>query len=253
MLRTLVLACSLLSTSAPAQNFEVASIKPSPPMDPNRPMGGIQTPRGTGRLNAMSASVRMLIMSAYEVQDFQVSGGPRWADSELYDIVAKADGNATRPQLMLMLRALLADRFKLVLRHETKDVPIFELVVAKGGPKLREDTESPGQRIGMTGIGKLIAQRTSLATFAGFLGRIAGRPVVDKTGLQANYTFKLDWVPSEGEGGLRGPVPSDSAPLDTNGPSLSTAIQEQLGLRLQPAKGPVESLVIEKVEKPTGN
>ena len=92
-----------------------------------------------------------------------------------------------------------------------------------------------------------------MATFAGFLGRIAGRPVVDKTGLPANYTFKLDWVPSAGEAGLRGPVPSDSAPLDTNGPSLSTAIQEQLGLRLQSAKGPVESLVIEKVEKPTEN
>jgi uncharacterized protein (TIGR03435 family) len=198
----------------------------------------------------------MLIMFAYDVKDFQVSGGPGWADSEAYDIVAKAEGNATRAQLRLMLQALLKDRFKLVLRQETKDAPIYELVVAKGGSKIREDTAETRHRIALTGPGKLIAVGTSVAPFVQILGTLAGRPVVDKTGLASNYTFQLNWTPAVGEGGLMGPPRPDGAPvapLDSNGPSLFTAIQEQLGLRLQSAKGPVESLVIEKAEKPTEN
>jgi bla regulator protein blaR1 len=195
----------------------------------------------------------MLITFAYDVKDDQVSGGPGWANSESYDIVAKGDGNATRAQLRLMLQALLKDRFKLTLRHETKDVPIYELVVAKGGLKIQEDTESPRQRMAMTGPGKIMAQKTSLTPFAEFLGRFAGRPVVDKTGLTSTYTFKLNWTPAVGEGGLPGPPPPDVAPPDSNGPSLFTALQEQLGLRLQSAKGPVESLVIEGAEEPTEN
>jgi bla regulator protein blaR1 len=195
----------------------------------------------------------MMIIFAYDVKDFQVSGGPGWANSETYDIVAKGDGNATRPQLRLMLQALLKDRFKLALRQETKDAPIYELVVAKGGLKIQEDTTSPRSRSGMTGPGKFIAQKTSLAMFAQFLGTLAGRPVVDNTGLASTYSFKLDWTPEVGEGGPLGPAPLDAVPPDSNRPSLFTALQEQLGLRLQSAKGPVESLVIEKAEKPTEN
>jgi uncharacterized protein (TIGR03435 family) len=252
MLRTVVSACMLLSASAGAQSFEVASIKPSPPMSPDRPISGVQTPGG-GRLNTLSTPLRMLIMFAYDVKDFQISGGPGWANSESYDIVAKADGNATRPQLKLMLQALLKDRFKLALRHETMDAPIYELVVAKGGPKLQEDTTPARQRIAMTGVGKVMAEKASLAAFAGLLGTLAGRPVVDKTGLPGTYTFQLNWTPAVGERGLPGPARPDVAPLDSNGPSLFTALQEQLGLRLQSAKGSVESLVIEKAEKPTEN
>jgi uncharacterized protein (TIGR03435 family) len=195
----------------------------------------------------------MLITFAYNVKDFQLSGGPGWANSELYDIVAKGDGNATRPQLRLMLQALLKDRFKLALRRETKDVPIYELVVAKGGPKIQEDTTSPRQRLAMTGVGKLIAQKTLLSVFAEFLGTLTGRPVVDKTGLPSTYTFKLEWTPAVGEAGPPGPARPDVTPLDSSGPSLFSALQEQLGLRLQSAKGPVESLVIEAAEKPTEN
>src|SRR5215469_2621881 len=137
MLRSVVSACMLLSASAGTQSFEVASIKPSPPMSADRPIRGIQTPGG-GRLNTLSTSLRMMIMFAYNVKDYQVSGGPGWADSESYDIVAKAEGNATRPQLRLMFQALLKERFKLALRQGTKDAPIYELVVAKGGSKLQE-------------------------------------------------------------------------------------------------------------------
>jgi uncharacterized protein (TIGR03435 family) len=242
----------LFSTSAGAQSFEAASIKPSQPASADRQVSGFQTPGG-GRLNTLSTSLRMLVMFAYDVKDFQVSGGPGWANSEAYDIVAKAEGNATRPQLRLMLQALLKDRFRLELRHETKDAPVYELVVAKGGPKIQEDTTSPRQRIAITGVGKLMAQKALLAAFAQFLETIAGRPVVDKTGLPSTYTFTLEWTPAVGEGGLPGPAQLPVAPLESNGPSLFTALQEQLGLRLQPAKGSVESLVIEKAEKPTEN
>ena len=252
MIRTFVSTCMLLSASAGAQSFEVASIKPSQPASADRQITGFQTPGG-GRLSTASTSLRMLITFAYNVKDFQLSGGPGWASSEMYDIVAKADGNATPPQLRLMLQTLLKDRFKLALRNETKDAPIYELVVAKGGSKIQEDTASARARLGMTGPGKLIAQKASLAMFAQLLGTLAGRPVADKTGLASTYTFKLDWTPTVGEGGLPGPGGPDVAPPDSSGPSLFTALQEQLGLRLQSAKGPVESLVIEEAEKPTEN
>jgi bla regulator protein blaR1 len=251
MIRTLVSACVLLSASAAAQSFEAASLKPSQP-SADHPITGFQAPGG-GRLNTFSTSLRMLIIYAYNVKDFQVSGGPGWANSETYDIVAKGDGDAARPQLRLMLQALLKDRFKLALRHETKDAPIYELVVAKGGSKIQEDTTSFNQRIGMTGAGKITAQKASLAMFADVLGTLAGRPVLDKTGLSGTFKFKLDWTPDPGEGGPPGLARPDVAPPDSNGPSLFTALQEQLGLRLQSAKGPVESLVIEKAEKPTEN
>ena len=250
MLRTL--AFVLLGALAGAQSFEVASIRLSQPVSADRQISGFQTPGG-GRLSTIATSLRMLITFAYDVKDFQLSGGPGWANSEMYDIVAKADGNATRPQLRLMLQALLKDRFKLVIRHETKDAPIYELVVAKGGSKMQEDTASPRSRLGMMGPGKVIAQKISLAMFAESLGTVAGRPVVDKTGLASTYTFKLDWTPDVGESGFRAPGAPDVAPPDPSGPSLFTALQEQLGLRLQSAKGPVESLVIEEAEKPTEN
>lgn len=251
MLRVLASACMLLSASAGAQSFEAASIRPSQPADTGRRIAGFQTPGG-GRLNALGASLRMMIMFAYNVKDFQISGGPGWAESESYDIVAKADGNTAREQLRMMLQALLKDRFKLVVRHETKDAPIYELVVAKGGPKMQEDTTSPRQRIAVTGVGKIMALKSSPAALAAVLGGlITGRPVVDKTGLPSTYTFTLEWTPAVGERGLL-PNP-DVAPLEPNGPSIFSALQEQLGLRLQSAKGPVESLVIEKAEKPTEN
>jgi uncharacterized protein (TIGR03435 family) len=251
MVRTLVSACMLLSASAGAQSFEAASVKPGQPASPDR-FTGVQVLAG-GRLNTFSTSLRLLIMYAYNVKDYQVSGGPGWANSETYDIVAKADGNATPPQLRLMLQALLKDRFKLTLRQGTKDAPIYELVVAKGGSKIQEDTTSARSRAGLTGPGKFAAQKTSLTMFAQLLGTLAGRPVVDKTGLASTYSFKLDWTPEVGEGGPPGLARPDFAPPDSNGPSLFTALQEQLGLRLQSAKGPVESLVIEAAEKPTEN
>lgn len=222
MFRTLVSLCVLLSASAGAQSFEVAVIKLSQPANDGRQFTGFQTPGG-GRLNTINTPLR----------------SPSWANSEAYDITAKAQGGATMDQLRLMVQALLMDRFKLVIRHETKDAPIYELMVAKGGSKIQEDTASAKSRLGMTGPGKFTAQKASLATFAQLLGTLVGRPVVDKTGLASTYTFRLDWTPEVGEGGPRGPGAQDVAPPDPSGPSLFTALQEQLGLRLQSGKGAV--------------
>jgi uncharacterized protein (TIGR03435 family) len=249
---TLVFACVLLSASAGAQSFEVASIKPSQPQSEDRQITGFITPGG-GRLNTIKTSVRMLITFAYNVKDYQLSGGPGWTNSETYDITAKAEGNPPPEQMRLMLQTLLKDRFRLVLQHGTKDAPIYELMVAKGGPKLQEDTTSPTMKMGMTGRGRITAQKASIAAFVSTLGVITGRPVVDKTGLQGAYAFKLEWTPDVGEGGPPGLGGPNAVPPDPGGPSLFTAIQEQLGLRLQSAKGPVESLTIESVERPSEN
>jgi bla regulator protein blaR1 len=255
MMRTAVGVGLLLSVCAGAQSFEVASIKRSPPptIGEGQPPTGFQIPRGSGRLNTMRTTLRMLITFAYNVKDYQLSGGPGWANSETYDITAKAAENATPDQIRAMLQTLLRERFKLVLRQGTKEAPIYELVVAKGGVKIQEDTTSARSATMMTGRGKAGALRTSLANFVQLLGVVTGRPVVDKTGLTSTYKFDLNWTPDPGEGGppaLGGP---DAAPLDSNGPSLFTALQEQLGLKLESAKGPVESLVIEGAEKPSEN
>jgi uncharacterized protein (TIGR03435 family) len=252
MSRTLVYACVLFSVSAGAQTFDVASIRPSQPQPEDRQVTGFLTPGG-GRLNTLKTSLRMLITFAYNVKDYQLSGGPGWTNSEAYDITAKAEGNATPDQLKLMLQALLKDRFKLVLQRGTKDAPIYELMVAKGGPKLEEDTVSARALMGMMGPGKVTAKKQSLAAFAQLLGTLTGRPVVDKTGLTSTYAFTLGWTPDVGEGGFPGLGGPNAVPPDPSGPSLFTAIQEQLGLRLQSAKGPVDSLTIESVERPSEN
>jgi bla regulator protein blaR1 len=255
MVRTLVIAWALLSASAGAQTFEVAAIKPSQPAGGDRQFSGFQT-LGGGRFNTVNTSVRMMIAFAYNIKDYQLSGGPGWANSENYDITAKAESNATEAQFRLMLQALLKDRFKLALRHETKDAPIYELVVAKGGSKLQEDATSAKLRMGMTGRGRITAQKAPITAFLSTLGMLTGRPVVDKTGLTSTYAFTLEWTPDPAEGGPPGPVNpqgQETVPPDTNGPSLFTALQEQLGLRLQSAKGPVDSLTIESVERPSEN
>jgi uncharacterized protein (TIGR03435 family) len=253
MIRTAIVVSLLLGVSASAQSFEVASIKRSPPAGgEGRQTTGFQIPGG-GRLNSMNTPLRMLVTFAYDVQDFQISGGPGWANSETYDITAKAAENATLPQLRAMIQTLLREQFKLAVRRETKEAPIYALVVAKGGAKIQEDTTSAQTMMMQRGRGKAVAQKATLAMFAHTLGMIAGRPVVDKTGLASTYKFDLSWTPDASEGGppaLGGP---DAAPLDSSGPSLFTALQEQLGLKLEAARGPVEFLVIEGAEKPSEN
>jgi uncharacterized protein (TIGR03435 family) len=193
----------------------------------------------------------VLIGLAYDVFDSQISGGPNWLDTEKYDIQAKAGSALKVWRMRLMLQSLLAERFRLALHRETKEEPIYELVVAKGGPKIEPaaGAKTPGHlRVGtgqLTGIAAPISWLTQ--SLSGNLDRY----VVDKTGLNGNYNFTLQWTPDMGQ--LPQQRPDALPPPDASGPSIFTALQEQLGLQLKSEKGPVETLVIDHAERPSAN
>lgn len=253
-LRLLIIA-GVAGCLAPAQPaFEVASIRPTSPGGRGTP---IQIATG-GRFTAAGASVRSLIKKGYGARDFQISGGPDWVDSERYDIVAKAEheSSVSQDQLKLMLQALLADRFKLVLDRETKEISAYVLTIGKGGPKLKEvtlDDENAGHGVRFGGMGRLRGVMSSMSQLAEALSdmalngeHIVDRPVLDRTGLTGVYDFSLLWTSQEGQLGALGTS-------DPSAPSLFTAVQEQLGLKLEARKAPVEMFVIKRVEKPSEN
>lgn len=261
--RTALLVATFAATlpSANAQaTFEVVSIKPLKEAD-NRIM--IRQMPG-GRFNAVGANLRILIGLAFDVRDFQISGGPEWMRTDRYEVNAKADTTADRipqDQMRQMMRAMLADRFQLKTHEEEKELPVYQLVVGKNGPKLKESTAAPGpdgqrnQQMRM-GRGQLTATGITMTGLAQQLSQQLGRPVIDKTGLQGNYDFELEWTPDPGAGPFGGAPPSpDGAPsgADAGGASIFTVLQEKLGLKLDSAKGPVKTLVIDSVSKPTEN
>jgi bla regulator protein BlaR1 len=274
----LLLALGLFGqSSTPPLTFEVASVKPSA-TDDRRTMIQIQP---GGGLRTSGTSLKMLLTFAYDVREFQVSGGPGWINTDRYDIVAKAERSAgaenpsddprqmteeqrktVGDQMRERLRALLAERFQLTLRREAKEQSVYALVVAKNGPKLQESQvkEGTGPRGPMMrmGRGELSGQGVKLDMLASTLSSQLGRTVIDRTGLKGNFDFKLTWTPDPGQSATPlggGPPPGADAPPppDPNGPSVFTALQEQLGLRLESQKGPVEMLVIDRVEKPSEN
>ncbi|HEY1759079.1 MAG TPA: TIGR03435 family protein [Bryobacteraceae bacterium] len=238
-------AVALGQSASPA--FEVASIKP-------HEFGGAGG--GGGRLGiSISGSLvtcsimtlSRLIIEAYGVKAYQVSGGPTWASdsSTVFDIEARADGTPTREQADAMLQTLLADRFHVKLHREMKDLPVYDLVIAKNGPKLKEsaaDATSMSSRQGSpTGPRKLTFSKATITVLANGLAADAGRPVIDKTGLTGSYNFSLEYTP-------------DGTPADVaTGPSIFTALEDQLGLKLVSSKAPTEILVIDHAEKPTQN
>jgi uncharacterized protein (TIGR03435 family) len=225
-----------------ALRFEVASVKPAN-ADPSS--SGVKT--GHGRLEAKNVTLKRCIMGAYGVGPHQISGGPDWLDSERFEILAKAD-TATDDDtvLMLMLQHLLAERFKLVLHREMKTLRALVLEVAKTGPKL-EKAEAGEAGTNTSSTNKSItldAHNTDMDLFARVLGREMDLPVVNHTELKGVFNFKLQWTPDK----LR---PADGGA--TEGASIFTAIQEQLGLRLRADRAPVEVLVIDRVEKLSEN
>jgi uncharacterized protein (TIGR03435 family) len=228
--------------AAVAQRFEVASVKPSD-ADP-KSSSGINT--GHGRLDAHNVTVMRCIIGAYGVGPNQVSGGPAWLESDRFEISAKAELPVNDDAaLMGMLQGLLAERFKLVLRRETRMLPAFVLEVARNGPKLEraQDGES-WTSTSNNKSGLLIdARNTGMDAFAQILARKMELPVVNHTGLEGIFNFKLQWTPESAK-------PVDGGP---EGAPIYTAIQEQLGLRLRSQKAPVEILVIDHVERPTAN
>ena len=285
----------------------MASVKPAAPIVGSRIMvmmrGGPGSP-DPGQITYNNVTVKNVLTTAYGVKGFQISG-PGWLDSERYDIVAKLPRGATKAEFMVMLQNLLAERFKLTLHREKKDLPMYALVVGKNGPKLKESVEEPAPNEGdapkaggpadgpvvmrrmpmgkdgfpvlppgsggrgsmaimmMNGNARMTASGQSMAGLAEMLSNQMDLPVVDMTGLTGKYDFTLYFAPEAlvgmrlgappapgpppGEGG--GGMPDASTPDAQSNPSLFTALQEELGLKLDQRKGPVDLLVIDHLEK----
>jgi uncharacterized protein (TIGR03435 family) len=245
------------------QQFEAASIKPSAPMGMGMVNIGMQMMLG-GRISMTGVTPKILIQQAYGVRDFQIVGGPAWLGSERYDITAKPEGSASPEQVKVMIQGLLADRFKLQFHRETKELQTYALVVAKGGPKFpaSKQDEGPGEgsdkpkgpRIMMKGRGQFSIEGAPVTALATQLSQVLGRSVIDKTELTGNYDFKLEWTPDESLQGFGKPAEADhSTPADATGVSIFTALQDQLGLKLESTKGQVEILVVERMEKASEN
>jgi uncharacterized protein (TIGR03435 family) len=237
-------------TDQKAPAFEVASVKLHTTSGINE-RSGIEEHSGSIRVENLP--LKGLIEAAYGVRDYQFSG-PSWLNTVRYDVVAKPPAGFT--QLRPLLQSLLTDRFKLTAHHESKEMGVYELVVAKSGSKLHEST---GPRTFFTARPALISgARVSMRELVAALSGLLDRPVTDHTGLLSVYDVKAQWTPDQ----LRdfkasadlppGTLPRiNGTPFDPDGPSIFTALQEQLGLKLESAKGPVEVLVIDHIEKPT--
>ena len=266
------LASGLLAqTPAPAARpaFEVASIKRNVSASDN---ASVRAQPG-GRVTVTNNSLRNIIRNAYNLQNFQIIGGPDWINTERWDISAKAPDDAPPQQMLLMVRTLLADRFKLVVRNETRELPIFALVVSRSdnqlGPQLRRSSvdcaalfaaargrgqEPPPTTNGRptcgtrTTRGNMMTTGVAMSDFARNLAPFTGRPVVDKTGLTGAFDVDLTWTPDPAPPGPDVPAPQAAQPGD--GVSLFTAVQEQLGLKLDAQRGPVAVLVIDSAERP---
>ena len=243
-------AQSAAGGAAPA--FEVATIKP---VLPAQKTGRYITMQSMNRWVAKYYTLKLLIAAAYDVSPKVISGGPSWADDDHFDIVALTPGDTrpSRPAQMAMLRALLAERFKLSFHREEKEFSIYELEVNKGGPKLKESTEPASEEAQLVSTVypdhlHLPAKNATMGDFASLLQRaLLDRPVVDKTGLTGRYDFDLDWTADETEFG--GDIAA--APSDAPNPPFFTAIQQQLGLRIEAARGLVQALIIDRADRPS--
>jgi uncharacterized protein (TIGR03435 family) len=235
--------------------FEVASIRENKSGDARTS----SQPQPNGTLVIENHSVRQMIRQAYGVWDYQIDGGPNWLDRLRYDITAKASGPATRAQLMAMLQTLLEDRFKLSYRRETRQLPVYALVQAtpgRRGPNLTvakpEDAQGRLAPIRGAGPNQTEGKGATLADLASHLSNVLGRIVVDRTGLTGIYNFT--WLSSGDRNRIPPGIPIEALPPRRDDlPSLTTAINEQLGLRLESERGPVEILVIEGAEPPSVN
>jgi uncharacterized protein (TIGR03435 family) len=245
-------ACVFGQSAAAPAAFEVASVKPNKIGS----AGGKDEIRESvdstpSSLAMRSVSLKSCLKWAYGVKDYQISG-PGWLASEKYDVVAKTGRPATDDELRLMLQTLLAERFQMALHRETKELPMYALVVGKSGPKLQESKGGSGSKEhGITiDKGALVYKNTSMPELAdrlsaGVFG--VNRPVLDKTGLTGSFDFSVKLAESIAE--LKGSIRSMA-----DDPTIMMDALQQIGLKLEPQKGPVEILVIDKVEKvPTEN
>ncbi len=248
--------------TASPPSYDVASIKPS-----KAPEGSTLLFR-TGAFTAKGMTLKSLIKEAYGIEDDQISGAPKWVGSQTYDIEAKVDGadaatleKLSEDQFKLMFQSFLRDRFQLKVHWETKELPVLALVVAKGGPKLQQakpgDTYPDGLKgpdgkpaghagMMMWGRGRLTGQGVPIGNLVPPLTQELGRIVQDKTGLTGKYDIELRWTTDDA-------APDSRSASDSPGPSIFTAMQEQLGLKLESQKAPVQVLLIDHVEQPPPN
>ncbi len=238
---------------ASAQAFEVATVKPSAGDNKGRYI----TMPSAHRFVAHNHTVRTLIAAAWSVTPKTVYGGPEWMDSEAFDILAGTPGER-QPRLdeqMAMLRTLLTDRFGLVFHREQRELPYYALRTAKGGAKLRPGAEPAGGQKPLIFVlspqgAVLPARNATMGELAAVMQRAAvDRPVLDETGQQGRFDFDLEWTPDETQFGGNGP----KAPDEPTRPDLFAALQVQLGLKLEAAKGPVPVLVVDQVRRPSEN
>ena len=231
--------CAWAQTTA----FEVISIKPN--------LSGLDSDSSKshdGVFTGTNLSLKWLITWSYKMRDYQVEG-PNWLDKARFDIAAKPpSGQDLQKKLDVMIQSMLADRFKLALHRETREMPVYGLVLAKNGLKLKP-VEDTGHQSHHGKRGQSIDEETSMARLAMELGRQVDRPVVDMTGVNGVFNFTLNWTPEESQ------AAKQETKLDADTyPPLLTALQEQLGLKLELKKAPLEVLVIDHIEKlPTEN
>jgi uncharacterized protein (TIGR03435 family) len=228
-------------TPATAPAFEVASVKVS-----HAPPDSSASKSAVGSVWMRNMTLRASIGIAYDVKELQVLGGPKWLDSERYDIDAKSAGPAHGPELMAMLQTLLAERFQLALHRETKIFQGYALVVSKAGLKI--SAVEAGKPSVSTHNTSMTAEKASMADLARNLSRRLKAQVDDATGLTSVFDFKFELPPQDNR-----TTPTDGDDPGSFAAALSTALQEQLGLKLEGRKIPVEALVIDRAEKPAEN
>lgn len=276
------------ASDAPLPTFEVASVKKHPPENGQKEgfmMGGADV----SEFRASNVTMKMLIATAYSVKEFQIGGGPSWINSERWDVDAKVEDSLAeqlqklprqqqQAEQALMLRSLLLDRFALAVTRGTKEGTVLALVVAKGGPKLKEvappdpqaglgqlsapvapgqrSTPPPGQALmmmnGSTGLATIASNAVPIASLVNQLSQMVGQQVVDQTGLKGTYQYTLRFAPQGGLPGMPPPQEGEAAP-DNNTASIFTALQEQLGLKLESTKGLVEMITIDHIGEPSPN
>jgi uncharacterized protein (TIGR03435 family) len=275
--------------NAPLPTFDVASIKKHVP-DANGGKEGV-TMGGPdiSQFRATNVTAKMLIETAYNVNDFQIAGGPAWIDSEHWDINAKVGDSLVaqleklphreqQAQQALMVRSLLLDRFKLQVTRSTKDGNVLALVVAKGGPKLKEVAPpnpqasgapppagpiapgqprgpAPGQALLMmnNNLVTLAANGVPIASLVNQLSMQIGEKVADQTGLKGTYQYTLQFAPQRALGDMHPPPAAEAAAPDSDTSSIFTALQEQLGLKLQSTKGSIDTITIDQIQQPSPN
>lgn len=236
-------AATALVRAQSGPHFEVAAIRPSPPSaGPRAPMRA-----DPGRVTYNGLSPRILIQLAYKAPQWGIAGGPAWLDSDHYDVNATLPEGSSAERVPEMMQALLVDRFHLAIRREQRRMTGYELRVAKNGPKLKpgdpDEQWNEGTMKGGIFRGRLILHQANMPMLAEFLAGQVGRPVVNRTGLAGIFDVDFKWMPDD-------PAAESSS---ASGPSLFTALDEQLGLKLEPARVDVDVLFIDHTEKPSAN